>query len=233
MDTTINTMGNIARTKEEAYSLQSSILFSGMRPEELAYALTFFHAYRHTYDKGEILHSVGEPLPFFGLVLSGSIQVRTDDIDGNPMIMATVSPGETFGESLHYLRREATVYIVAMTDAVILTMQAREMYPSTTQNGRNERDAALIHRFLLLLTNRTLEMNNRIQVLSKLSIREKLFTLFSMYQKPSGTRTIRLPFDRSGLALYLGVNRSALSRELSRMQREGLIRFDKNEFTIL
>lgn len=76
-------------------------------------------------------------------------------------------------------------------------------------------------------------MNNRIQVLSKLSIREKLFTLFSMYQKPNGTRTIRLPFDRSGLAVYLGVNRCALSRELSRMQDEGLIRFDKNEFTIL
>lgn len=226
-------MESIARTREEANSLEASILFSDMRPEELSYALSFFHANRRSYEKGEILNPVGEPLPFFGLVLSGCVQVRTDDIDGNPMIMATVAPGETFGESLHYLRRDASVYIVAMTDAVILTMQAGEMYPSTVQSGRSERDAALIHRFLLLLTNRTLEMNNRIQVLSKLSIREKLFTLFSMYQKPSGTRTIRLPFDRSGLAVYLGVNRCALSRELSRMQHEGLIRFDKNEFTIL
>lgn len=226
-------MENIAKNKEEENSLRSSILFRDMRPEELGYALRFFHANRRTYKKGEICNPIGEALPFFGLVLTGCVQVQTDDIDGNPMIMATVDPGETFGESLHYLRREASVYIVAMTDTVILTMQAQEMYPSGVLSGRSEQDAALIHRFLLLLTNRTLEMNNRIQVLSKLSIREKLFTLFSMYTTHHGKRTIRLPFDRNGLAVYLGVNRSALSRELSRMQREGLIRFDKNEFTIL
>ena len=226
-------MEQITRTREEEENLRHSILFRDMRPEELAYALDFFRANRRTYEKGEIVNPLGEPLPFFGLVLSGCVQVQTDDIDGNPMIMATVTPGETFGESLHYLRRVSSVYIVAMADTVILTMQAQEMYPSAVQSGRNERDAALVHRFLLLLTNRTLEMNNRIQVLSKISMREKLIALFTMYANQQGSRTIRLPFDRNGLAVYLGVNRSALSRELSRMQREGLIRFDKNVFEIL
>lgn len=226
-------MEQITRTCEEEENLRHSILFRDMRPEELAYALDFFRANRRTYEKGEIVNPLGEPLPFFGLVLSGCVQVQTDDIDGNPMIMATVTPGETFGESLHYLRRVSSVYIVTMADTVILTMQAQEMYPSAVQSGRNERDAALVHRFLLLLTNRTLEMNNRIQVLSKISMREKLIALFTMYANQQGSRTIRLPFDRNGLAVYLGVNRSALSRELSRMQREGLIRFDKNVFEIL
>ena len=226
-------MEQITRTHEEEENLRHSILFRGMRPEELAYALDFFRANRRMYEKGEIVNPLGEPLPFFGLVLSGCVQVQTDDIDGNPMIMATVTPGETFGESLHYLRRVSSVYIVAMADTVILTMQAQEMYPSAVQSGRNERDAALVHRFLLLLTNRTLEMNNRIQVLSKISMREKLIALFTMYANQQGSRTIRLPFDRNGLAVYLGVNRRALSRELSRMQREGLIRFDKNVFEIL
>lgn len=229
----MNGMEQITRTCEEEENLRHSILFRDMRPEELAYALDFFRANRRTYEKGEIVNPLGEPLPFFGLVLSGCVQVQTDDIDGNPMIMATVTPGETFGESLHYLRRVSSVYIVTMADTVILTMQAQEMYPSAVQSGRNERDAALVHRFLLLLTNRTLEMNNRIQVLSKISMREKLIALFTMYANQQGSRTIRLPFDRNGLAVYLGVNRSALSRELSRMQREGLIRFDKNVFEIL
>ena len=218
----MNGMEQITRTREEEENLRHSILFRDMRPEELAYALDFFRANRRTYEKGEIVNPLGEPLPFFGLVLSGCVQVQTDDI-----------PGETFGESLHYLRRVSSVYIVAMADTVILTMQAQEMYPSAVQSGRNERDAALVHRFLLLLTNRTLEMNNRIQVLSKISMREKLIALFTMYANQQGSRTIRLPFDRNGLAVYLGVNRSALSRELSRMQREGLIRFDKNVFEIL
>ncbi len=223
-------MGRITKTAAEEAILCHSVLFSDLRPEEMEYALEFFHANRRVYKKGEILNTIGEPLPFFGMVLSGCVQVQTDDIDGNPMIMATVTTGETFGESLHYLRREAPVYIVAMADAVVLTMQAQAMYPTS---WRSERDAALIHRFLLLLTNRTLAMNNRIQVLSKISMREKLITLFSMYAGTDGSRTVTLPFDRNGLAVYLGVNRSALSRELSRMQREGIIRFDKNVFELL
>ena len=86
-------------------------------------------------------------------------------------------------------------------------------------------------RFLSMLTAKTLSMNERIRVLSKLTLRDKLMTLFTLYSHSQGS-AIDLPFDRESLAAYLGVNRSALSREMSRMRAEGLIEYRKNHVEI-
>ena len=82
-----------------------------------------------------------------------------------------------------------------------------------------------------MLAERTLAMNDRIQILSKPAIREKVITLLSQYRASPG-ETVELPFGREAMAKYLGVNQSALSRELSRMQDEGIISFKGRRFTV-
>jgi len=84
-----------------------------------------------------------------------------------------------------------------------------------------------------MLAERTLRMNDRVQILSRPLLRDKLTTFFAQCEHRYGSKTFRVPFDRAGMALYLGVNRSALSRELSDMQAEGLIDFYRNSFRIL
>jgi CRP-like cAMP-binding protein len=93
-------------------------------------------------------------------------------------------------------------------------------------------DAALAGRFTAMLAARTLTMNDRIQILSNITIRGKLVTLFSQLAARAGAQEFAVPFDRGDMAAYLGVNRSALSRELSKMRDEGIIDFHKNEFKI-
>jgi CRP-like cAMP-binding protein len=83
-----------------------------------------------------------------------------------------------------------------------------------------------------MLAGRTLAMNDRIQILSRPTLRGRLVTFFSQYVRRAG-KCFAIPFDRADMAAYLGTDRSALSRELSRMQREGLLRFRKNRFEIL
>ena len=68
---------------------------------------------------------------------------------------------------------------------------------------------------------------------SKLTLREKLLTFLSGWERRCGQKTFQIPFDRAALAVYLGVNRTALSRELSAMQAEGLLEFYKNSFKLL
>ena len=46
-------------------------------------------------------------------------------------------------------------------------------------------------------------------------------------------KKITIPFNRTDLANYLDADRSALTRELSRMRQEGLIDFEKNTFVLL
>jgi len=84
-----------------------------------------------------------------------------------------------------------------------------------------------------MLAHKTLSMNDRIQILTKPNIRQKIITFLSQYSNRIGGKTFSIPFDRETLALYLGVNRSALSRELSAMQNDGIIEFYKNTFKIL
>ena len=203
-------------------------LFSGLDEEEYAYALNFFSASARSYKKGDFLNRIGFPLPAFGLVLSGGIQVYMDDIDGNEMIMANVAPGGTFGESLCYLGLDAPVYIRAISETEILWL-------STSRVCRPEHDGALDHalsaRFTAMLARRTLSMNDRIQILSKSSLRGKLIAFFTQYAKYGDS--FRIPFSRADMAVYLGTERSALSRELSRMKAEGIIDFHKNSFRIL
>ncbi len=163
------------------------------------------------------------------MVLSGLVQVLTDDINGNRMIMANVTSGGTFGESLCYLKvKEPEIYIVAQKPSGVLWLSAEVFRrEAETEFGLEMKD-----RFISMLAERALSMNTRIQILSRLTLRDKLTALFTAFADKGG-RSVILPFNRADMAAYLGTDRSALSRELSRMKAEGLIDYRKNSFTLL
>ena len=212
--------------------LQNSRLFRGLNEEETAYALRFFDAAEKVYAKGEPMHQVGSRFTHFGLVLSGSVQVYMDDINGNHIIMATVTTGETFGESLCFLSLDETpINIRAATDVHVLWMKTSGIFAWSNNCEAHIHD--LVVRFISMLAERTLVMNDRIQILSKISLRDKLITFFSQYMYKNRSRVFDVPFDRSDMAAYLGTNRSALSRELSEMRKEGILEFDKYHFHLL
>lgn len=207
--------------------LRKSALFAPMSDAEIAEALTLLDGRVATYARGAFLHRTGEVLSAFGLVLGGTVQVYTDDLDGNRMMMANVEAGGSFGESLAYLATPTPVYIQTATGAEVLWLTPARLHTP------DPAARALHTRFTAALAARTLEMNDRIQILSKPTLREKILCLFSQYERKSGSRTFTLPFDREGLAAYLGANRSALSRALATLKKEGVIDYYKSSFKIL
>ena len=214
--------------KEEVSVLQKNPLFTDLGREEIRRMLTAMKAEKTRCERGELLQPAGKPVRRFGLVLSGAVQVFVDDIEGNRMIMAEVAPGASFGESLCFLRtKESPVYIMAMEDTVLLRLSTDALHDAEDYNPELQR------RVTAVLAQKTLMMNNRIQVLSKLSLREKLTAYFTELAAAQGSNVIRLPMNREDTAAYIGANRSALSRELARMKAEGLIDYRKNEIRIL
>jgi CRP-like cAMP-binding protein len=210
--------------------LQKSALFTGLSSAETEEALCRMRAKIRDYPRGAFLHHTGQPMEQFGLVLSGGVNVCKDDLEGNRMLMANVGPGDTFAESLCYLRvQEIPVYMISTGDTRILWLSPHALFES----GNDEFSARLRNRFTGMLARRALAMNTRIQILSKLTLREKIMTYFSSLAYESGSDCFRVPFSREDMAVYIGVNRSALSRELSRMKREGIIDYERNEFCIL
>ena len=98
-------------------------LFTDLSPEDTREALRFFQAQEKRYARGELLKNPVEPLTAFGLALEGYITVTMQDIDGREMLLAHVGPGQTFGESLCYLRENAPLTIAAQTDARVLWLR--------------------------------------------------------------------------------------------------------------
>ena len=208
----------------EKSELIKNSLFSGLEEEELKKALTFFFAERASYKKGEVMHVIGSGMEHFGIVISGSVNVLTEDIDGNSVMMANVGPGETFGESMCYLKlKEAYAHIYAAENT--------ELFWLKTDNVGT--DSEFTGRFTAMLAKRTLIMNDRIQILSKLSIESKLLTYFGQCERRYGGSEFEIPMGREDLAVYLGTNRSALSRELSKMKSFGLIEISGRKIKIL
>ena len=205
-----------------------SVLFSGLSGEELDRALDFFFARVRDYPQGALLHRADEPVQAFGLVLEGVVQVYMNDIHGGRLLMASVPPGETFGESMCFLRQpEPSVYMRAAEPVVLLHMRTDRVLDDGDGLERE-----LQRRFISMLARRTLDMNSRIQILSKRTLRGKLVAFFTEWARRSGSATFSVPFDRASMADYLGTDRAALSRELSRMRREGVIDFYKNSFRV-
>ena len=207
----------------------SSPLFSGLNDEEMCMAFEFFKAKLEKYKKGDFLQSVLTPFQRFGLVISGSIQVCCDDINGYPMIMANVSEGDIFGESLCFIRAESPVYIRAVADSEVLMMTTANI---RSADKRDDMSHDFTLRFTEVLAKKALSMNDRIQILSKITLKEKILTLLNQYKQRNSSCEIILPFDRADMAIYLGTDRAALSRALSNLKKQGIIDYKKNKFII-
>ena len=219
--------------KENLFRIATSHkLFAGLSADAFSHAVTLFEGSISHYKKGEEMRAMGLPFPAFGLVLSGTVQVFSLDIDGESVMMASVGVGESFGESLAYLETgESPVSVMAATDASVLWLSV-----SAVRRRAKEGDTfalSLSERFSAVLALRALFQNDRIQILSKPKIRDRVVTFLSQCERRNGSRTFIVPFDRTALAVYLGVNRAALSRELAKMKQEGIIDFFRSSFRLL
>ncbi len=204
-------------------------LFKGFDEEKLNNALKILSAKKEGYPKNTTIISAGTKSNRFGVVLEGIVQVSFLDIDGNSVLVANLPSGDTFGEALCWVEtKESPFTITAFSDTEVLWL-----CPDKLREASSDETACLLkNNYLSLLAHKTLSMNNRVQILSKPTLRQKIITYLSQVSNLKGTKSFEIPFDRESLALYLGANRSALSRELSNMEKEGIIEFNKNTFVI-
>ncbi len=214
-------------------ALKHCTLFEQYSDKELSDALLFFDAEEKCYKKDDHLLMIGERWSRFGLVLSGAVTVSMDDISGNRIIMANVSPGITFGESMCFLDvAESPVNITAGDDTHVLWLSLDNI-KSSRVHLTSVKAYELTLRFVSMLAKRTLDMNDRIQILSKRTLHDKLITFFTHHMRLVGSHKFTVNMSREDMASYLGADRSALSRELSHMKKDGAITYKKNNFEIL
>ena len=210
--------------------IKDNPLFEGIAFSDFEKMLDCLSAKTKTYKKSDIVLLSGDSVKYVGLLLSGSLKIIKEDINGNTSILAEVGPSEIFAEVFACAGiMHSPVTILASEDSLILFLDFNKI--TTLCSSACLFHSTLIKNMLKLIAAKTLKLNQKIEILSKRSTREKLLCYFDFQRGAS--KKFSIPFNREELASYLCVDRSAMSNELSKMQNEGLIRYKKNLFEVL
>ena len=210
--------------------LKTQPLFKDIGVSDLEAMLGCVEARVKTVKKDEILMLAGSKPLHIGIVLRGQLQIAREDYDGNRSLIATVTVGDIYGETLCCAGiLESPVTVTAGTDASVLLLRfSRILHICSNACAFH---AKLIENMLGIIAGKNIFLQLRMETISLKSVRAKVLRYFESLGTKRG-RQFSIPFNREEMADYLCVERSALSHELSRMKKDGLIEFSKNRFVI-
>ena len=212
--------------------LQKSMLFRGMTEPEITKALQVLEAHEKSYEKGETLLTAGTITERMGLVLEGSVTIESNDAWGNRTIISHVGGGQVFAETYALLENEPMlVDVTASENCRILFLRSGRI--QSLQNSQNLWALKYITNLLTISMHKNLILSGRNFHTAPKTIRGRVMAYLNSVSLQRHSREFDIPFDRQQLADYLNLERSALSKELGKMQREGLVFCRKNHFTIL
>ena len=214
------------------FFLTNTMLFRGISAEDAEAMLGCLGSHEKTYEKGNIIYHAGECVDSMGMVLSGSVNIEIDDLWGNKTILGHVEAGGLFAETYACVPGEPLmVNVVACEKSAILFLGISRLL--TTCSNSCTHHNKLIQNLLQISSQKNLALSRRSLHTSPKSIRGRLLSYLSEQAKQNGSYQFTIPFNRQQLADYLGVDRSAMSNELSKMQSEGVITFEKNRFSLV
>ena len=212
-------------------NLVEAELFSGLSDEEITTLLQCLKAVRRSYKKGEVILAEGSVTENIGVVLSGRLIIYGTDAWGNTSVFGSIAPGAVFAEVYACIPGQPLLVTAAAgEDSEILFINAGSVL--TSCSNACPFHARLARNLLTVCAHKSLRLSQRILHTSPKSIRGRLMSFFSEWAKISGSSSFQIPYNRQQLADYLGVDRSALSGELSKMRKEGLLEYEKNKFRL-
>ncbi|NLW43184.1 MAG: Crp/Fnr family transcriptional regulator [Tissierellia bacterium] len=210
--------------------LEEVTLFKGLKEEEIKSVLDK-HAQRQEFKKGEYIFVKGDKPKYMYILEKGSLSVFNDDVFGKRELLSSFSnPGDLFAEVYLYLEKR-TYHFSAIADSdlkliVISKEFFNQIYDLNTKIGR-----IVTENYLNILSEKLYYFNQKIRMISGFTLRQKL-SRYILENRDDGLE-FNLTYNREELADYLGSTRPSVSRELSKMQEEGLINIDRSKIIIL
>lgn len=213
-------------------ALQNNRLFLDMNALEINTALYILNARYQTFEKGEIILHAGGQTDCVCLVISGSVTIENNDMWGNRTILNIVDSDDFFAETYAILKDEIMmVDAVANEQCAIMFLRIGGLFGSgfEGQPWSNK----LVRNLLMISANKNLILSGRSFHISPKTARGRIMAYLNSVSLKKHSKVFDIPFDRQQMADYLNLERTALSKELSRMKQEKIIDFKKNHFEIL
>lgn len=212
------------------YPLENTPIFRGATAQQVQKMLGMLLPGIKNYARGETICRAGETVSSLGIILTGRATIELCDAWGNRSIIERLEPGEVFAEAYACLPGEPLMVSVT-ADALTRVMHidvnrllAMGLVPEQTMLTTN---------LVRIMARKNVTLSQRMMNISARTIRARLLSYLSQQAIRAGSNRFTIPFNRQELADYLGVERSALSAQMSKMKEEGLIDYRKNEFEVL
>ncbi|MCL1903878.1 MAG: Crp/Fnr family transcriptional regulator [Oscillospiraceae bacterium] len=212
-------------------------LFRGLSMSDVKKLCDCLGASIRNYKKGETVVREGETLKRFGVVLGGKASSYKTDASGKVFTVSVINEGGYIGVLLaggtgsDEHNRFSPVTVTARDRLTVLFIPVDRLIRQCSSNCRLH--TIVIGNFISGISEKAMQLYERIDCLIKPTVREKVMNFLDERCKRSQTAKINIEFNREGLAEYLNIERSSLSRELSRMKNDGIIDYNKNTFTLL
>lgn len=166
-----------------------------------------------------------------GIVLSGAIQIIREDYYGRRSVLAQAGAGALFAESFACADTPLSVSVVALENCDYMLINCRRIIRGCSAACPFHSKISM--NLLKVVAEKNLFLNQKLEIISRRTTREKLMAYLMAQAKQHGSNSFTIPFDRQALADFLGVERSAMSAEISRMRSDGIIESNKSCFKLL
>lgn len=214
-----------------AFFLSRTELFYGILEDEIERVLSCLDAHERSYKNKEVVFRAGSHIKEIGLIEEGSVNIVEYDYWGNKSILGNIKKGDVFGLSYAAIPGRQLQSQVVDNEACRILFLNIEMilnvYPTACPFH-----SKLIYNLFKISAHKNLAIHQRMKHISAKTIRDKLISYLSSQAFEHGGPSFTILFNRQQLSEYLGVDRSALSNELSKMQKDGLLVYDKNTFSL-
>ena len=183
------------------------------------------------YQKGQYLILPQQKVNKLGIVITGKIQILHIFSDGTQSLMNTIREQGVLGADLVCTRTQrAPFHAIAAANTRIFYLPSSIIIETGTL--REEVRQKILSQMLYLISRENMRKEYRLAILSQKGLRERILTYLTMQSERQQKTTFTIPFSREEMASFLCVNRSALSHELGKLQKEGILSFRKNQFTL-
>jgi len=209
-------------------TLQKAYLFQGMSDEECVALIKCLSPHVKQFSKNEIVFLSGDTNPYISVILSGTAHAYLEHIDGNQTVMSILTPMKVFGEIIASTRTQVspiTVCAVSNIEAAFIDYQKGCSMCTAACAARR----MFIQNMLRFIGDKYFYSFERMNILRERTLRAKITAYLYALSGNGKTGSVTIPFSKTMLADYLLANRSALSKELRKMECDGLISVNGRE----
>lgn len=214
--------------KEIIKKLENSELFNTVKKNNIFKIMENLKYLIVSYKKGEIIFQEEEICNSLGIIINGIIRIERIYPNGKSIVMSNFKEGDVFGEALLFSkihRYPATV--IAFSDCRVIYLTKKEVVKLFSIENK------IMENFMMLLSEKIIMLNNRIRSISLKSVRQKVVDYILHEYMNVKSKEFNLKYSKEEIAVYIGIPRPSLSRELIKLRDEGIIDFNRNKIIIL